>query len=105
VHGLAFAHPADAHESAAECFVLDWCLVDVTHPWPTLFADSLLAFGSFSRDGGVLRLLLGDGHHAPIAAEDLGHVIASILENPPHAGQTYPATTPRPSACLRISRR
>jgi hypothetical protein len=52
-------------------------------------ADSLLAVGSFSRDGGVLRLLLGDGHHAPIAAEDLGHVIE----------------TARPSACLRISRR
>jgi NAD(P)H dehydrogenase (quinone) len=37
----------------------------------------------------------GKGHHAPIAAEDQGRVIAAILQNPDgHANQTYPLFGP-----------
>jgi NAD(P)H dehydrogenase (quinone) len=70
---------------------LDWAPFDVTHLRPTFFAEWLIQFGSYTQRDGVLPFPLGDGHHAPIAAEDQAHVIAAILANPrPHAGRIYP---------------
>jgi NAD(P)H dehydrogenase (quinone) len=44
---------------------------------------------------GIIRLPVGKGKHAPIAAEDQGRVIAAILHDPSgHAGQTYPLFGP-----------
>lgn len=72
--------------------LLDRSPVAVTHLRPTFFAELLINFW----DGtGKLRLPLGNGRHAPIAAADQAKVIAAILENPaPHAGKTYPLYGP-----------
>jgi NAD(P)H dehydrogenase (quinone) len=65
----------------------------VTHLRPTFFAEWLINF--WDRATGELRLPLADAHHAPIAAEDQGRVIAAILASPqPHAGKTYPLFGP-----------
>jgi uncharacterized protein YbjT (DUF2867 family) len=70
--------------------VFDWSGVPVTHLRPTLFAEWILYFAGFIK-AGVLRLPMGSGVHAPIAAEDIARVIANILVEPaPHAGQVYP---------------
>ncbi|MFZ0718594.1 NmrA family NAD(P)-binding protein [Mycobacterium sp.] len=72
--------------------ILDWSPIAATHLRPTYFAEWFTIFGAKGiREEGVLRLPFGDGHHAPITAEDQGRVIAAILENPDdHAGQVYP---------------
>jgi NAD(P)H dehydrogenase (quinone) len=77
--------------------LLDRSGTPVTHIRPTFFAQWLTYPGqvaNIKRDG-VLRLPFGDGRHAPIAAEDQGRVIATILRDPaPHAGQIYPLYGP-----------
>ena len=74
---------------------LDWAPFEVTHLRPTFFAEWLIQFGIFTEHDGVLALPLGDGRHAPIAAEDQAHVIAAVLADPePHAGKTYPLFGP-----------
>jgi NAD(P)H dehydrogenase (quinone) len=71
--------------------VLDRYPAQVTHLRPTFFAEWLTTFGEYDEKGGVLRFPMGDGRHAPIAAEDLGRVVAAVLANPAaHAGRTYP---------------
>lgn len=76
--------------------VFDWSGIPTTHLRPTFFAEWLLY--PFQKNGikqGVLRNGLGQGRHAPIAAEDQGRVIAEILLNPvPHAGEIYPLFGP-----------
>ncbi|GFG53548.1 NmrA family transcriptional regulator [Mycolicibacterium agri] len=74
---------------------LDWTPLRVTHLRPTFFAEWLTQFGVYNEHEGVLALPLGDGRHAPIAAEDQAHVIAAILADPePHAGRVYPLFGP-----------
>lgn len=69
---------------------LDWAPFYVTHLRPTFFAEWLSLFGVFTEREGVLAFPLGDGRHAPIAAEDQAHVIAAVLTDPaPHAGKIY----------------
>ena len=73
--------------------LLDHFSGTVTHIRPTFFAEWLITFGDPAT--GELRLPFADAHHAPIAAEDQGRVIAALLENPePHAGQIYPLFGP-----------
>lgn len=77
--------------------VLNWSGLAVTHLRPTYFLEWLLY--SFELplfvEKGILRLPAGKGRHAPIGAEDLGRVIAAILQNPgEHKGQTYPLFGP-----------
>jgi len=77
--------------------VLDWSGIPVTHIRPTFFAQWLTYPGQVAniKKDGALRLPFGDGRHAPIAAEDQGRVIASILRDPaPHAGKVYPLYGP-----------
>jgi NAD(P)H dehydrogenase (quinone) len=70
--------------------VFDAFPVPVTHLRPTFFAEWLVMFGNYGDQEGVLRFPFGDGRHAPIAGEDQGRVIASILSAPePHQGKTY----------------
>jgi uncharacterized protein YbjT (DUF2867 family) len=64
----------------------------VTHLRPTFFLEWLLYPWQLPllREKGIIRLPVGSGRHAPIAAEDIGRVAAALLEHPtPHAGQTY----------------
>ncbi|SEO55608.1 NmrA family NAD(P)-binding protein [Actinacidiphila rubida] len=75
--------------------VLDWSPVPVTHLRPTLFAEWLTIEPRSVADQGVLRLPMGNGRHAPIAAIDIAHVVAAILENPQgYGGKTYTLTGP-----------
>jgi NAD(P)H dehydrogenase (quinone) len=72
--------------------ILDWSPVPVTHLRPTFFAEWLVAY---YQPDGTLPLPLGDGRHAPIAAEDQARVITAILSDPgPHAGRVYPLYGP-----------
>jgi NAD(P)H dehydrogenase (quinone) len=74
---------------------LEWAPFAVTHLRPTFFSEWLPLYGIFTDHEGVLPLPLGDGRHAPIAAEDQAYVIAAILADPePHAGKIYPLFGP-----------
>ena len=74
---------------------LDRTAMRTAHLRPTFFAEWLLWFWNRRDDEGLLQLPLGDGRHAPIAAEDQAYVIAAILENPePHDRQVYPLHGP-----------
>lgn len=73
--------------------VLNWSALPVTHLRPTYFLEWLLYPWQLPllREEGVIRLPVGNGRHAPIASEDIGRVVAALLESPAqHAGQTYP---------------
>jgi uncharacterized protein YbjT (DUF2867 family) len=71
--------------------ILNWSGLAVTHLRPTYFLEWLLYPFQLPLfvEKGILRLPVGKGQHAPIGAEDQGHVIAAILQNPgEHKGQT-----------------
>jgi NAD(P)H dehydrogenase (quinone) len=77
--------------------LFNWSGVPVTHLRPTYFLEWLLYPWQLPlfREKGILRMPVGKGRHAPIAAADQGRVIAAILQNPePHTGQTYPLFGP-----------
>ena len=77
--------------------VLNWSGLPVTHLRPTYFLEWLLYPWQLPlfRDQGILRLPVGNGRHAPIAAADQGRVIAALLQHPEgHAGHTYPLFGP-----------
>jgi NAD(P)H dehydrogenase (quinone) len=86
----AKSHAARDHWIAERVF--DWSGIPVTHLRPTFFAEWLL-YPGFHRsivEKGVIELPLGDGRHAPIAAEDQARLIAEILARPAaHAGKSY----------------
>jgi NAD(P)H dehydrogenase (quinone) len=74
----------------------------VTHIRPTFFAEWLLTF--WDSKSGELRLPFAGAHHAPIAGEDQGRVIAALLEDPQrHAGMTYPLYGPAELDHYRIA--
>jgi uncharacterized protein YbjT (DUF2867 family) len=74
--------------------VLNWSGLNVAHIRPTYFAEWLLYLAPLIRQG-VMYAPFTTGRHAPIAGEDQGRVIASILENPDaHGGQVYPLYGP-----------
>lgn len=88
----------DAGSNAARQHWLAERLLDhfggtVTHLRPTFFAEWLILFPDMA--ARELRLPFAGAHHAPIAAEDQGRVIAAVLADPaPHAGKTYPLHGP-----------
>jgi NAD(P)H dehydrogenase (quinone) len=91
----AHSHAAINHWMGERVF--DWSGVPVTHLRPTFFAQWLLYPHTLApiRDEGRIRLPFGSVKHAPIAAEDQGRLISTILANPPaHAGKTYPLYGP-----------
>lgn len=78
--------------------VFDWSGVPVAHIRPTYFAEWLLYphVRSAIRKEGVIKLPWGSGRHAPIAAEDQGRFIATVLTDPaPHTGKTYTLNGPK----------
>jgi NAD(P)H dehydrogenase (quinone) len=95
---------ADRHSKSLSCKesfiaeqVLNWSGLAVTHLRPTYFLEWLLYPWQLPLfvEKGIIRLPVGKGRHAPIAAEDSGRVVAGVLQNPSeHAGQTYPLFGP-----------
>jgi uncharacterized protein YbjT (DUF2867 family) len=84
----ATSHAARNHWLAER--LLDRWGVPVTHLRPTFFAEWTTYFAQTVREKNLLVLPFGEARFAPIAAEDQGRVIASILTNPaPHVGKTY----------------
>ncbi len=64
----------------------------MTHLRPTYFLEWLLYPWQLPLfvEKGIMRLPVGKGRHAPIAAGDQGRVIAAILRDPSaHVGHTY----------------
>ena len=91
----AMSHGARNHWIAERVF--DWSGVPVTHLRPTFFAQWLLypANRATIVERGMINLPLGEGRHAPIAAEDQARLIAAILAAPSaHAGKVYPLHGP-----------
>jgi uncharacterized protein YbjT (DUF2867 family) len=88
----AKSHSAREHWLAERVF--DWSGLNVAHIRPTYFAEWLLYLAPMIRQG-VMYAPFTTGRHAPIAGEDQGRVIVSILENPePHRGKIYPLYGP-----------
>lgn len=89
----ANSHAAQNHWIAER--LLDRSGVPVIHLRPTLFAEWLLYFAKEIKEHDRLISPFGDARYAPIAAEDTGRVIGSILAKPEgHTGQTYPLFGP-----------
>jgi NAD(P)H dehydrogenase (quinone) len=87
---VAKSHAALNHWVAERIF--DWSGIPTAHLRPTFFAEWLISLVDPAelRATGALKLPLGEGRHAPIAAEDIGRLVAAILQTPePHAGKTY----------------
>ncbi len=87
---VAKSHAALNHWVAERIF--DWSGIPTTHLKPTFFAEWLvyLVDPAELQATGALKLPMGEGRHAPIAAEDIGRLVAAILQNPePHAGKSY----------------
>jgi NAD(P)H dehydrogenase (quinone) len=88
----AKSHAATDHWLSERVF--DWSGLTVAHIRPTYFAEWLLYLAPMIK-AGLLHVPFGTGRHAPIAAEDMGRVIAGILEDPaPHKGKIYPLFGP-----------
>ncbi len=87
----------DSHSHAARNHwiserIFDWSGVPTVHLRPTFFAQWLLYPQTLSTivADGVIDLPYGNGHHAPIAAEDQARFIAALLAQPAeHIGKTY----------------
>ena len=76
------SHAARDHWIAERVF--DWSGIPVTHIRPTFFAQ-WLTYPHIRKpilERGVISQPLGDGRHAPIAAEDQARLIAAILADP-----------------------
>jgi len=88
------SHAAQNHWIAER--LLDRSGIPVTHLRPTLFAEWLTYLSQGIKEKNVLPLPFGDARYAPIAGEDLGRVIAAILNDPSeHAGKSYPLYGPK----------
>ena len=90
----AKSHAARDHWITEQMF--NWSGIPSTHIRPTFFAEWLLyPMDGWNVKAGVIEFPFADGHHAPIAGEDQGRVIAALLQNPePHAGKSYPLYGP-----------
>ena len=89
------SHAARDHWIAERVF--DWSGVPTAHIRPTFFAQWLTYPLSRKHilERGVISLPLGNGRHAPIAAEDQARFIAAVLADPaPHKGKVYPLFGP-----------
>ena len=91
---VAKSHAAQGHWIAERLF--DRSGIPVAHLRPTFFAEWLMYVATFIKQQNQLILPFGEARYAPIAAEDLGRVVASILADPlSHAGQAYPLFGPK----------
>ena len=86
----AKSHLARDHWIAERLF--DWSGIPTTHLRPTFFSEWLTypSFGGEIKKHRHIQLPFESAPHAPIAAEDIGRLVGSILANPvPHSGQVY----------------
>jgi len=77
---------------------LNWSGLPVTHVRPTVFLEGffLTLTQDSVRESNQIRLPFGEGKTAPVAAEDVARVVATLLENPqPHIGKIYHLTGPQ----------
>ena len=89
------SHAARDHWIAERVF--DWSGVPTVHIRPTFFAQWLTYPHNRKHilERSVISQPLGNGRHAPIAAEDQARFIAAILADPaPHKGNAYPLFGP-----------
>lgn len=89
------SHAARDHWIAERVF--DWSGVPTIHIRPTFFAQWLTYPHNRKHilERSVISQPLGNGRHAPIAAEDQARFIAAILADPaPHKGKVYPLFGP-----------
>jgi len=93
-HRHVKSHGAENHWIAERLFERSG--VPVTQLRPTLFAEWFLYQASNIKSKSEFYLPFGDARFAPIATEDIGRVIASILSDPkPHAGKSYDLFGPK----------
>ena len=60
--------------------LLDWSGIAVTHLRPPFFLENLIAIAATTiQTEGKIYLPYGQGHHAPVAGEDLARVAVGIL--------------------------
>src|SRR5262245_60219486 len=77
---------------------LNWSGLPVVHVRPTVFMEGffLLFTAESVKESDQITLPPGEGKTSPVAAEDVAHVIATLLANPrPHIGKTYHLTGPQ----------
>jgi NAD(P)H dehydrogenase (quinone) len=79
--------------------VLGWSGLPVVQVRPTAFLENplftMFAAGSIA-GSGTIRLPFGSGRTAPVAAQDVAEVVATVLADPaPHVGKVYELTGPR----------
>lgn len=76
--------------------VFNWAGVPVIHLRPTYFLEWLMYPWTLPYlQAGVLRIPAGKGRHSPIAADDQGRAIASLLQNPrDYLGKVVPLSGP-----------
>jgi len=78
---------------------LNWSQLPVVRVRPTVFLENPffmnLAAQSIAKDDSI-RLPFGVGRTSPVAADDVGEVVAMILADPaPHVGKIYELTGPK----------
>lgn len=82
------SHGAQNHWISERLF--DHSGIPVTHLRPTLFAEWLMYFAPEIKHHNRLLTPFFNSSYAPIAGEDTGRVISTIMADPDrHAGQTY----------------
>jgi uncharacterized protein YbjT (DUF2867 family) len=77
---------------------LNWSGLPVVHVRPTVFLEGffLTLTQDSVRQSNQILLPFGEGKTSPVAAEDAGRVVATLLENPqPHIGKIYQLTGPQ----------
>lgn len=93
-HRNVRSHGAQNHWIAERVF--DRSGIPVTHLRPTLFAEWFMYQAFMIKTQSKFFLPFGDAQFAPIATEDIGRVVAALLDNPaPHAGKSYDLFGPK----------
>jgi uncharacterized protein YbjT (DUF2867 family) len=89
------SHQQRQHWLSEQAFA--WSGVPVVTIRPTMFLESFFQLAGRSvRDRDRIELPFGRGKTAPVAADDVAQVVATILADPvPHLGRIYELTGPR----------
>jgi uncharacterized protein YbjT (DUF2867 family) len=77
---------------------LNWSGLPVVHVRPTVFLEGffLTLTQDSVKESNQIRLPFGEGKTAPVSAEDVARVVATLLANPqPHIGKIYHLTGPQ----------
>jgi uncharacterized protein YbjT (DUF2867 family) len=92
------------HWLAEQAFA--WSGLPVVTIRPTVFLETFLTLtGPTVRDRGRIELPFGRGKTAPVAAADVGRVVAAVLADPgPYVGQILELTGPRSEDLNAVAR-